>query len=155
MKLRYYLIFQCPILHKAPITGGVWVVSGGVCLVSGMCLRTEEVSGCSNTKSIGKIWIRPYLDIALSSSTLYCKNVYVWGCLDGVWGCLDDVQMVSEGVWGGINTKSVGKNYVKLWYSDITFSFNALYCIKMSYILRCLYCVWECLGEVWWRLGMY
>ena len=55
MKLRYYLIFQCPILHKAPITGGVWVVSGGVCLVSGMCLRTEQVSGCSNTKSIGKI----------------------------------------------------------------------------------------------------
>ena len=38
----------------------------------------------------------------------------VCGCLDGVCGCLNDVCVVSEGVWGGINTKSVGKNYVKL-----------------------------------------
>ena len=72
---------------KTPIAGGVW----GVWMVSGMCLRTEEVSGCSNTKSISKNLIRAYPDIALSYSTLYCKNVIVWGCLDGVWGCLDDV----------------------------------------------------------------
>ena len=76
-------------LAKTPITGGVWVVSGGVCLVSGMCLRTEEVSGCSNTKSIGKIWNRPYSDIALSSSTLCCIKTSMFG---SVW-------MVSEGVW--------------------------------------------------------
>ena len=72
---------------KTPIAGGVW----GVWMVSGMCLRTEEVSGCSNTKSISKNLIRAYPDIALSYSTLYCKNVIVWGCPDGVWGCLDDV----------------------------------------------------------------
>ena len=65
---------------KAYIGGGVW----GVWMVSGICLRTEEVSGCSNTKSISKNLIRAYPDIALSYSTLYCKNVIVWGCLDGV-----------------------------------------------------------------------
>ena len=74
-----------------------------------MYTRTEEVSWWSNTKSIGKIWIRPYLDIALSSSTLYCKktsmSVDVWVVL--LWGCLDNVKMVSEGVWGGFNAKSV------------------------------------------------
>ena len=78
-----------PFIAKTPITGGVWVVSGGVCLVSGMCLRTEEISGCSNTKSIGKIWNRPYSDIALSSSTLCCIKTSMFG---SVW-------MVSEGVW--------------------------------------------------------
>ena len=76
-------------LAKTPITGGVWVVSGCVCLVSEMCLRTEEISGCSNTKSIGKIWNRPYSDIALSSSTLCCIKTSMFG---SVW-------MVSEGVW--------------------------------------------------------
>ena len=29
MKLGYCLFFQCPILHKTPITGGVCIVSGG------------------------------------------------------------------------------------------------------------------------------
>ena len=90
IKLRYCLLFQCPILHKTPITGGVCVVSGGVCLVSGMYTRTEEVSWWSNTKSIGKIWIRPYLDIALSSSTFYCKKhlcllMSGWCYFEGVW----------------------------------------------------------------------
>ena len=70
MKLRYSFFFQCSILHKIFIARVVWVVSGGVWDVSGMCLRTEKVSGCSNTKSIGKIYIRPYSDIAFSSSTL-------------------------------------------------------------------------------------
>ena len=69
-------------------------MSGGVWLVSGTCLRTEEVSGCSNTKSIGNIWNRPFSDIALSTSTLYCIKMSmsgVSGSLDGVWMCLDDV----------------------------------------------------------------
>ena len=78
-----------PYCIRMSMSWGVWIMSWGVCLVSGMCLRTEEVSGCSNTKSIGKIWIRPYSDIALSSSTLYCIKTSMSG---GVW-------MVSEGVW--------------------------------------------------------
>ena len=71
-------------------------VVSGLCLgVSGWCL--ECVWGPRRSQDvaipifIGKILIRPYSDIALSSSTLYCKNVYVWGCLDGVWGLLDNV----------------------------------------------------------------
>ena len=146
MKLRYYLIFQCPILHKAPITGGVWVVSGGVCLVSGMCLRTEQVSGCSNTKSIGKIWIRPYSDFALSSSTLYCIKTSISG---GVW-------MMSEGVWmmsrwclrvsGEASIPNLLANkYNRPWYSDIAFSSSALYCIKMPMSWG----VWIVSGSVW------
>ena len=55
-----------------------------------MYKRTEEVSWWSNTKSIGKIWIRPYLDIALSSSTFYCKKhlcllMSGWCYFEGVW----------------------------------------------------------------------
>ena len=85
MKLRHCLFFQCPILHKTLITGGVRVVSGGVSMVSGMW--NEEIFGHTNTKSIGKISISS--DIALSPSTIYCIQISMSG---GVW-------MVSESVW--------------------------------------------------------
>ena len=148
MELRYCLFFQCPILHKTPITGGVWVVSGRVCLVSGMCLWTEEVSGCSNTKSIDKIWIRPYLDIALSSSTLYCIKCL---CLGVSGWCLDDVYMVSE---EASIPNLLANKYIRSWCSYIAFSSSARYCIKMP-VLGCLNCVWECLDGVWGCLRMY
>ena len=55
MKLRHCLFFQCPMLHKTLMTGGVRVVSGGVWMVSG--LWNEEILGQTNTKSIFKISI--------------------------------------------------------------------------------------------------
>ena len=146
MKLRYYLFFQCPILHKTPIAGCVWVVSGGVCWVSGMCLRTEEVSGCSNTKSIGKIWIRPYSDIALSSSTLYCIKTSMSG---GVWMMYEGVWMMSRWclrVSGEASIPNLLANkYIRPWYSDIAFSSSALYCIKISMSWG----VWIVSGTIW------
>ena len=75
MKLRHCLFFQCPILHKTLITGGVRVVSGGVSMVSGMW--NEEIFGHTNTKSIGKISISS--DIALSPSTIYCIQISLSG----------------------------------------------------------------------------
>ena len=71
-------------------------------------MGSESVWGCINTRMSGYQDVAitnpltkfklGYIYSAISSRTLYCKNVYVWGCLDGVLGCLDDVQMVSEGV---------------------------------------------------------
>ena len=53
MKLRYSFFFQCSILHQISIARVVWVVSGGVWDVSGMCLEcVREVSGMCP----GSVW---------------------------------------------------------------------------------------------------
>ena len=40
------------------------------------------------------------------SEGVWMVTEWCLGCLDGVCGRLNDVWAVSEGVWGGINTKS-------------------------------------------------
>ena len=81
MKLRHCLFFQCPILHKTLITGGVRVVSGGVSMVSGMW--NEEIFGHTNTKSIGKISISSdiaFLPVPSIAYKYLCLGVSGW-CL--------------------------------------------------------------------------
>ena len=45
MILRYCRLFQCPVLHKMPLSRGVWIVSGDVWMGS------EGVWGCVNTEA--------------------------------------------------------------------------------------------------------
>ena len=153
MKLRYCLFFQSPILHKYPITGGVWVVSGGVCLVSGMCLRwgLRRSQDVAIPNQLAKFEIGH----TRISSTLCCIKTSMFG---SVW-------MVSEGVWmmsewclrvsGEASIPNLlAKKYIKSWYSDIAFFFQCPVLYKNAYVLGCLNCVWECLDRFWGCLGM-
>ena len=45
---KYCLFYQCPLLRKISMSGGVWKMSGGVRMVPGI------IGGCINSKSIGK-----------------------------------------------------------------------------------------------------
>ena len=53
---------------------------------------------------LGHTWILPFL-LVPSIAKKTSMSVDVWMVL--LWGCLDNVKMVSEGVWGGFNAKSV------------------------------------------------
>ena len=145
MKLRHCLFFQCTILHKTLITGGVRVVSGGVSMVSGMW--NEEIFGHTNTKSIGKISISS--DIALSPSTIYCIQISLSG---GVWVVSESVWMMSRLCLRVSEDASIqnllAEIYIRPWYSDIAFSSSVMYCIKTPMSGGCLGGVWQCLDHM-------
>ena len=67
--------------------------------------------------------------------------------------------MVSEGVWGGINTKSVGKNHIRSLYSGIAFlpvPCIAKKCLCLGVSRLCLggsVGVWIISGGVWQMIG--
>ena len=131
MKLRHCLFFQCPILHKTLITGGVRVVSGGVSMVSGMW--NEEIFGHTNTKSIGKISISS--DIALSPSTIYCIQISMSG---GDWMVSESVWMMSRLCLRVSEDASIqnllAEIYIRPWYSDIAFFFQCHVLYKNTYV---------------------
>ena len=62
-----------------------------------------------------------------------------------------DVWMVSEGVWGGFNTKSVGKKIYWVMILRYCLFFQCPVLHKHTYVLACLNCVWEWMGSegVW------
>jgi len=76
---------------KTPMSGGVWMVSESVWMMSRLCLRVSEDASIPNL--LAKIYIRPwYSNLAFSSSVMYCKRTPMsGGCLGGVCGCLDHI----------------------------------------------------------------
>ena len=91
MKLRYSPFFLCPILHKIPTAGGVWVVSGGVCLVSGICVwglsRSQNVAIPSPLAKfeLGHTWILPFLPVPSIAKKHLCLLMSGWRYFEGVW----------------------------------------------------------------------
>ena len=99
MMLRYYLFFQCPLLHKNALSWLVCMVSACVWMVSGLCLRVSENVSIQNI--LTNFYILPfrYSDIGFYSSALkgIKPPISAGVCVvsGGVWGCLDGVWMVS------------------------------------------------------------
>ena len=106
------------------------------------------ISGCSNNKSIGKILIRLYILPFLSEPSIAKLSMS-----GGVWMGFEGVWMMSRWCLRVSGEASIPNLLAKTMLSYDTqilhfLSMPCTYCIILSYFLRCLYCVWECLGEV-------
>ena len=90
IKLRYYLFFQCPILHKTPK-----LVVSVLCLgVSAQCLECIRGLRRSHDEAIpnplakfelGRTWILPFLLVPSIAKKHLCLLMSGWCYFEGVW----------------------------------------------------------------------
>ena len=149
MILRYCRLFQCPVLHKMPLSWGVWIVSGDVWMGSEgvwKYINSIDINSFNLIPNLlAKKYDRPWhSDIAFI--TMYCIKMHMSG---GVWIVSGGVWMGSEFVWGCINIKSVGKNVYRSWQLRYSLFFQCLLIRKDAYVWGVSgWCLWVSDG-VW------